>query len=264
MPERPKYDYIIIGGGTAGCALASRLKAGSPPPRGGRKQRATPPGLRDRLELFDCAADASRWSSRLSSGMAELVENRVCGKRQISSSIYPFNGDVMTDSLVSRVIVQERGGGKVAIGVELADEERSPIRATRQVILSAGAYCTPQILMLSGIGPRDHLRDHDIDWKLKHLERGLALGSPALTDPACFRGNPIDFVVLQPVPLDGLRSALRKDNPDSNPDEHPLVSSQRGHVETFTVYVAHSPQNPTIATDGTHITTGVACMLAKY
>lgn len=47
---------------------------------------------------------------------------------------------------------------KRAWGVEFVRHNRKQIiRARREVILSAGAINSPQILMLSGVGPRDHL-----------------------------------------------------------------------------------------------------------
>jgi choline dehydrogenase len=36
------------------------------------------------------------------------------------------------------------------------------LNATKEVILSAGAFQSPQLLMVSGIGPRDQLEAHDI------------------------------------------------------------------------------------------------------
>jgi len=70
------------------------------------------------------------------------------------------NLSVVTSALVTRVVIEH---GR-AVGVEVADSAGSTrtIRAEREVILSAGAYNSPKLLMLSGIGPADELGRHGI------------------------------------------------------------------------------------------------------
>ena len=54
--------------------------------------------------------------------------------------------------------------GKRCIGVEV-DGASGPevIRANREVVVSGGTYNSPQMLMLSGIGPAEHLKQHGIE-----------------------------------------------------------------------------------------------------
>ena len=72
------------------------------------------------------------------------------------------NLTVMLRSQALRVLT-ERGR---ATGVELVcGSSRTPVtvRATREVIVSSGAFGSPKLLMQSGIGPAAHLRAHGID-----------------------------------------------------------------------------------------------------
>lgn len=69
------------------------------------------------------------------------------------------NLQVITGAQATRILLD----GKRAIGVEyLQDGTLKQLRAQREVLLCAGALQSPQLLMLSGIGPQAHLLDQGI------------------------------------------------------------------------------------------------------
>jgi len=73
------------------------------------------------------------------------------------------NVEVLTDALATRVLFE----GVRAIGVEiLRNNVLEPVRAEREVIVCAGAYHSPHLLLLSGLGPADELRAVGIDPKV--------------------------------------------------------------------------------------------------
>lgn len=79
---------------------------------------------------------------------------------------------VMTGALTHRVVLQ----GSRAVGVEFTQGGQSrTARAAGEVILSGGAINTPQLLMLSGIGPADHLREMGIRPLVEHRNIGQNL-----------------------------------------------------------------------------------------
>jgi choline dehydrogenase len=65
--------------------------------------------------------------------------------------------------LVTRVLLEGPPGARRAVGVEYRRGGRlAQARARREVIVSAGAINSPQLLMLSGIGNAAHLAEHGI------------------------------------------------------------------------------------------------------
>ena len=67
-------------------------------------------------------------------------------------------------TLVRGLAERIRFDGKKVTGVELSQRDDTHfIRAKREVILAASAFNSPKLLMLSGIGPANHLREHGIE-----------------------------------------------------------------------------------------------------
>ena len=239
--------------------------------------------LRDQLKSawisagVDLNLDANSGSSL---GIGEAVECRINGSRLIASEAYSLKGvKVMTDTLVKRVLIKEKDGEKTACGVELADGRTC--LSKREIVLSAGAYRTPQILLLSGVGSATELARHGITqvvdapevgqnlydhmgvkqfWRLRHPDTGAAVGSSKWTDPAFQTGNPLDYVVCHLVSQEGMKAALSKDEGHVT-DDHPLLKPLRCHVETAMQYAAVSKANPVVPLDGTHVSSHVMGML---
>lgn len=71
------------------------------------------------------------------------------------------NLEIITDCYVNKVLFDEN---KCATGVEIKSKTGKVeiLTSNKEVILCAGTLSTPKILMLSGVGPKEHLEDHNI------------------------------------------------------------------------------------------------------
>ena len=90
-----------------------------------------------------------RGGERWTAARAYVVPQKAAGRLHVE-----------TGALVEKILIEN--GRAVGVRIRQGWSTRT-IRARRAVILSGGAFGTPQTLMLSGIGPADHLRDHGID-----------------------------------------------------------------------------------------------------
>jgi choline dehydrogenase len=87
---------------------------------------------------------ARRWSS---------------AKAYLSSARQRQNLTIATEAHATRVLIEN---GR-AVGVEYRTRAGlQTARARREVVVSGGVYGSPQLLMLSGLGPADHLKQHGI------------------------------------------------------------------------------------------------------
>uniref|UniRef100_A0A336M5H8 CSON012427 protein n=1 Tax=Culicoides sonorensis TaxID=179676 RepID=A0A336M5H8_CULSO len=101
-------------------------------------------------------------------GISPIQSNLKRGFRQSANVAYLYpiqnrpNLHVKKHSLVTKLIFDK--SNKVITGVKFIQDKRTfYVRAKREVIISAGAINSPQLLMLSGIGPAKHLKKFDIN-----------------------------------------------------------------------------------------------------
>jgi choline dehydrogenase len=93
---------------------------------------------------------------------------------------------VVTNALVQRILLD----GKTAIGVRYTENGKSSDAHARETIVSSGTINSPQLLMLSGIGPANHLKSlgievkHDLNGVGKNLHDHVYAHCLANVDPS--------------------------------------------------------------------------------
>ncbi len=131
--KNPLFDAFLLAGETSGQGLSKDLNGYQP----------------EGVARFD---STTRDGRRCSAAVAHL-----------KPALIRPNLDLLTHALVEQVLLENSR----ATGVRLQYKGKvEVIRATREVILSCGAIKSPQVLMLSGIGPAAELKKHGI--RLRH------------------------------------------------------------------------------------------------
>lgn len=75
------------------------------------------------------------------------------------------NITIKTEVTVDKILFSKEAGELTASGVATISKngKRTEYQARKEVIVSGGAYCSPAILMRSGLGPKEHLEKHGIE-----------------------------------------------------------------------------------------------------
>jgi choline dehydrogenase-like flavoprotein len=148
------------------------------------------------------------------------------------------NLTILSEVHVTRVLLEGTAAGSVAVGVEYRDAKGNvhTVLADKEIILSAGAVGSPQLLLLSGIGPKaelealgvkcrvdsphvgKHLKDHfhvGLNYPapgngVSMLEMGISMGPDVLRAPAGpLPADPAEDVNLPPELL-GLKAEAER------------------------------------------------------
>ncbi|GJQ78180.1 hypothetical protein Trydic_g2510 [Trypoxylus dichotomus] len=148
------------------------------------------------------------YNGRKQSGVSYVHANTRNGRRcsAFNSFLEPIrkrkNLKIYTSARVTKIMINEHE--KHAWGVKYVRNKRYHIaRARKEIIISAGALSSPQLLMLSGIGPKDHLEELRIP-----VLQNLPVGQK-LYDHLSFFGLTITVNESITIPLDDVYQNLK-------------------------------------------------------
>ena len=93
---------------------------------------------------------------------------RTTGADFITNDYNRSNVTIQTDTTADRIVLEDSAAGLRATGAvtRLADGTTRTFHARKEVVISSGAYCSPAVLMRSGIGAREELEKLDIPCKV--------------------------------------------------------------------------------------------------
>ena len=215
-------------------------------------------------------------------GLAPYCENWRDGTRQPAGRAYDLSSvNVVTRAWAQRILLERASCAMTATAVELVDGR--VFSAHKEIIISCGSLRTPQLLMLSGIGPLQELERFNIErfvdspyirknlhdhvtfmqyWKVRNPEPGVTTGSPAFNKPAFTEGVPCDYILTKSASKNAIMCAFAQEGVQTD-DSDPHVASTRSHYENMFCYApAAAPQaEMEIPFDGTHIASAILLLL---
>jgi len=187
--------------------------------RGGSGELGVTKGCYDN-PLYDVFLEAGKQSGQGYSddlnayqpeGVARFDATRANGRRcsaavaHLKPALKRGNVTLLTNALVEKIELQNN----TAVGLQVQHKgQRRTLRCNREVILSAGAINSPQLLMLSGIGPAQHLREHGIEpiIALHGVGQNLQDHPSVIVQYACKKSLPIHRVN---TPIGKITTGLR-------------------------------------------------------
>ena len=118
---------------------------------------------------------------------------------------------VLTRAVTQRVLIES---GR-AVGVDFHHHGRLARADAQEVILCGGAINSPQMLMLSGVGPADHLREHGI--RVAHNSAGVGENLQDHLDICVLQRStkPVTYDHLSDI-LVALRYLMHRDGPGTS------------------------------------------------
>ncbi|XP_068651952.1 protein HOTHEAD-like [Aristolochia californica] len=155
----------------------------------------------------------------------------------------PANLRVLLHASVQKILFDTRGRKPAAIGVAFKDENGKlhkvflSDRVESEVILSSGAIGTPQLLMLSGVGPATVLRRMKIPVVLENNFVGKGMSDNPMNSIFIPTKKPVVQSLIQTVGITNLGSYVEASSgfgqsPDSIQCNHGIMSAEIGQLST--------------------------------
>ncbi|KAI0046210.1 GMC oxidoreductase [Auriscalpium vulgare] len=114
----------------------------------------------------------------------------------------PSNLTILSLATVTRVLLSKERPGSDAIATEvefLFDDQKKTVKASKEVLVSAGAIKSPQILELSGIGDRDILQKAGVESIVDLPAVGTNVQEHLYVGISCELNDPENFNTLDPL-----------------------------------------------------------------